>query len=534
MTKISDSRESRSDDATPQTNERKETPYARQRAELARRREQALAMGGEEKLARRRDEGVLNARERIDALVDPGSFLESGMHAASIRSEVRDATPADGKITGFACIDGREVALVSNDFTVMGASSSYVNGIKISHTKHVATRRGLPMIFLGESTGARMPDAMGTAVASGDRPTQYLRTRETPWVSAVLGHCYGSSAWYSALSDFVVMRRGAILAISSVRLTSMAIAEAVDPETLGGADLHLSTTGMVDAVVDSDAEALALVRRFLSYLPAHHREAPPIAAIPPQSGTNAEHILDLLPSQRQRVYDVRKILALILDADSLFELKRGFGRSIVTALARIGGRTLGVVANNPIVRGGAIDAEACAKVTSFIVLCDSFNIPMVFFVDQPGFMIGADGEKKGAIGRVMNWMNALSLASVPKLSVIMRKSYGQAVLNMGGGGNADEVLCWFSAEVNFMDPRSAVAIVHGLREEDDPERFAALLDEMTRGTSAYDMAAAYSAQDVICPTETRERLIRLLNIHALRLSNGVGEQRLRTWPTSYL
>ncbi len=500
--------------------------------ELLRRRTQMRGMGGAEKLAERKRQGALNARERIDLLLDPGSFLETGLHAASYRPELRDATPADGKVSGFGKIDGREVAVVSNDFTVMGASSSHVNGLKIGHLKQIASRRGLPMVFLGESTGARMPDAMGVAVASGDRPTQYLRTRETPWASALLGPCFGSSAWYAALSDFVVMRCDAVLAVSSPRLTAMAIGEAADPAALGGSDLHLNVTGMVDVVVDTDEEALALVRRFLGYLPSHHHQPAPSAAVPPGSGAGAERMHELLPGERSKVYDVRKLLQPVFDADSLFELKRGFGRSLVTALARIDGRSVGVVASNPLVRGGAIDADACAKAASFMVLCDSFNLPLLFFVDQPGFMIGADGEKRGVIGKVMNWMNALSLVTVPKISVIMRKSYGQAVLNMGGGGNSDHVVCWNTAEVNFMDPRSAVAIVRGLHPHD--EGYAEALREMTRGTSAYDMAAGYHAHEVILPGETRATLVRLLEIHALRLSNGVGEQRMRTWPTSYL
>lgn len=494
----------------------------------------ALAMGGAEKLQERAQQGVLNARERIDRLVDDQSFHEMGLFATSIRPEMRERSPGDGKLAGFGRIGGRDVAVVSNDFTVMGASSSTVNSAKIGHVKRIATQRGLPMVFLGESTGARMPDVMGAAgVGSGDRPTQYRRMRETPWVSAVLGHCYGSSSWYAALADFVVMRKGAITAVSSVKLTSRAINEAVDPEALGGWKLHTEVTGMVDLAVDTDEQALEAVQKFLSYLPSHHNEAPPVHPVPEGSGEQGQRILDILPQSRTQVYDVRKILALIYDKDSVFELKPRFGRSIVTALARLDGRSVGIVASNPIYKGGAIDPQSCEKVVSFLVLCDSFNIPLVFMADQPGFLIGVEGERQGAIGRVMNWMNAMSLVSVPKISVVMRKTYGQAVLNMGGGGNADEVINWFTAEVNFMDPRSAVSIVHGVEPQDDPERYAQLLDEMTKGTTAYDAAAVYAAHSVIHPAQTRAHLIRSLEVHQLRLSGGVGEHLMRTWPTSY-
>jgi len=508
--------------------------FEKEAREYEARRAKALAMGGERKLAERRAQGILNARERIAVLADDGSFLETGLFGTSSRPEARDKSPADGKIAGFAKIDGRDVAVVSNDFTVMGASSAEVNTAKVGHVKKIATARGLPMVFLGESTGARMPDVMGAAaIMGGDRPTQYRRTRETPWVSAVLGHCYGSSSWYAALADFVVMRKGAITAVSSVKLTSMAISEAVDPEDLGGWELHTGVTGMVDLAVDTDEEALAAVRRFLSYLPGHHMEPPPVHPVPPESGKDAHRILDILPESRTRVYDVRRILNLIFDAGSLFELKPRFGTSVVTALARLGGRSVGVIASNPMMKGGAIDAASCEKVVSFLVLCDSFNIPLVFMVDQPGFLIGIEGERAGAIGRVMNWMNAISLVTVPKISVIMRKSYGQAVLNMGGAGNSDEVIAWFSAELNFMDPRSAVTIVHGVTRKDDPERFDMLLAEMTKGTSPYDAAATYAVHDVINPVDTRDTLIRLLDLHRLRLRGGIGEHLMRTWPTSY-
>lgn len=509
-------------------------PFERHIEEFEQRRRKALSMGGAKKLAARKAEGVLNARERIDRLVDPGTFLELGLFGTAIRPEMRERAPADGKITGYGKLGGREVAIVSNDFTVMGASSSTVNTSKVGHIKKIATRRGLPMVFLGESTGARMPDVMGAAsIGAGDRPTQYLRMRETPWVSAVLGHCYGSSSWYAALADFVVMRKGAITAVSSVKMTSMAIAEAVDPEALGGWRLHTEVTGMVDLAVDTDEEALDAIRRFLSYLPSHYNQAPPVVPVAPESGKESGKILDILPESRTKVYDVRKILALIYDAGSVFELKPRYGKSVVTALARLDGKTVGIVASNPIAKGGAIDPEACNKVVSFLVLCDSFNIPLVFMSDQPGFLIGIEGERKGAIGRVMNWMNALSLVTVPKISVIMRKTYGQAVLNMGMGGNTDEVVCWFSGEINFMDPRSAVTVVYGVTEKSDPVRYPELLEEMTKGTSPYDAAAVNGVHTVINPVDTREHLIRLLEVHRAGMSNGVGQHLMRTWPTSY-
>jgi methylmalonyl-CoA decarboxylase subunit alpha len=506
-------------------------PFETMLAELARRRAEAEAMGGADRLAARAaTAGVMNARERLDALLDPDSFSETGLYAKGIRPEVRDRSAADGKVAGFGRIDGRPVAIVSNDFTVLGASSSAINGKKIQHVKRVAVRSGMPVVFLGESAGARMPDRMGASGRAmlGQDPTEYVRDRSTPWVSGVLGPCYGSSTWYACLSDFVVMRKGAKMSVASSRVTSVAINQSIDAEELGGWRLHAEKTGLIDAVAEDDTEALQAIRRFLSYLPSHRG-----VAVPDGPGADAEEILRVVPESRHQTYDMRRVIRLIADRDSVFEMKARFGRSIATALVRIGGRSVGVVASNPMFKGGAIDVDACRKATSFLVLCDSFNVPLVFLTDQPGFLIGLEGELRGAPGLIMNWMNALSLVTVPKFAVILRKSYGQAYLNMGGGRNADEVACWPTADLGFVDPAVGVHILHGLKREDDPERFDALAEELARDSSAWELAARYETQSVIDPRETRPWIEQMLEVHERRPSGGVGEHRLGAWPTSY-
>ncbi len=515
--------------------------FEKQIEEHEQKRAKALAMGGPEKLARRQAAGILNVRERIDYLLDTQSWEETGLFGTSNIPEMRNKTPTDGKVTGFGRIQGREVAVVANDFTVLGASSSATNGKKIAHIKNIATRYGLPLVFLGESTGARMPDVMG-AIGMGvgahrgggnPNPTQYLRTRQTPWATAVLGHAYGSSSWYACMSDFMVMRKGAIMAVSSPRLVGMATREQVDPEELGGWKLHAEVTGFADQVVETDQAALDAIKQFLSYLPSHQQEAPPRLPVPEGSDEASAGILQLLPQSRTQVYDVRKVIPAIVDRGSYFELKARFGKTAVTALARIAGRSVGVIANNPFFKGGALDTRACDKITSFLVLCDSFNIPLIFLVDQPGFLIGVEGERERIIGKIINWMNALSLCTVPKLMVILRKSYGQAYLNMGGNGNADEAAAWWTADVSFMDPAAAATIVSGVTQEQEPERFRVALEQMERETSAYDIAAVYGVQTVLDPRETRSYLSRMLDIHQLRLTDGVGEHRLSSWHTSY-
>src|SRR5690606_81550 len=234
---------------------------------------------------------------------------------------------------------------------------------------------------------ARMPDRMGAEGRAilGQDPAEYLRDRRTPWVSALLGSCYGSSTWYSCLSDFAVMRKGATMAVASSRVTELAIKQSVDPEELGGWKLHTGTTGLVDVAVDTDEEALEMVKRFLSYLPSHNGEAPPIATVPAGSDDAIKDILDVVPQSRTKTYDSREVIRRILDKDTMFELKPRFGKSLVTTLGRIDGKTVGVIANNPKFKGGSIDVDACAKATSFLVMCDSFNVPLIFLADQPGF-----------------------------------------------------------------------------------------------------------------------------------------------------
>jgi acetyl-CoA carboxylase carboxyltransferase component len=496
---------------------------------------EALAMGGPEKLAKRKAEGLLNARERIEYLIDDGSFIESGRYARAIRPEVKHKTPADGKVAGFARIAGREVGLVSNDFTVLGASSAVVNMKKIKHVKQVATKRGMPLIFLGESSGARMPDRMGAAGRAiiAQDPTEYQRLRESPWVSALLGQCYGSSTWYSAMSDFVVMRKGSIMAIASPNVTSIAINKPIEPEELGGWKLLTGVSGLADMAVDTDEQALDAIKRFLSYLPSHNMEPPPEVPVPPGSDEPCRGMLDIIPESRNKVYDVRKVIRAIADLDSTFELKERYGKSVATVLGRLDGKSVGFIANNPMFKGGALDADACQKVISFMVLCDSFNVPLVFLVDVPGFLIGVEGEIRGMPGKVINWMNALTQVTVPKLTVIMRKDYGQAFINMAGGKNADEVAIWPMADLGFMDPAVSVNVLFGVKYEDDPERFNQLKAEVERDTSAWGLAELYEAQTVLDPRDTRDYLIRTLQIHRLRMKKGVGEHLLRNWPTSY-
>lgn len=511
------------------------TEYSRLIADHETRKSRVFGMGGEAKLQKRKAAGQLNARERIDRLFDPESFTETGMFATSHLPEAREKSPADGKVCGFGRIDGRPAAIVSCDLTVMGASSSLNNVKKMGHVRRVATQNGMPIVFLNETSGARIPDTMGAqgTGALGQDPTQFLRDRQSPYVAACLGPSYGTGTWYTMLSDFVVMRKGACLAVSSPRVTSLAIREEVDPEELGGWKLHTEKTGLVDYAVDSDEEALDMIKRFLSYLPSHCGERPPATAAPSPDEIDAEAILDIVPSERQKVYDVRKLIKAIADPATMFELKPRFGRVATTAFARMNGQVVGFVASNPMFKAGAIDPDGCDKITSFLVLCDSFNIPVIILTDTPGFLIGIEGERRKAPGKIINFMTALQMCTVPKFSIVTRKSYGQAYLNMGGSRNSDEMGAWFTADVGFMDPNIGVNVVYGVTAESDPQKFEELKAEIGRETSAYDLAAIYSAQSVLDPRETRDWLLRMLDIHSRALDKGLSKRRLANWPTTF-
>lgn len=502
--------------------------------ELDRRRKNARAMGGPDKLQKRKEKGSLNAEERMACLVDSGSLIEVGLLASAVGGNLDPAkTPRDGKITGFAKIDGRDVAVCVNDFTVKGASTGATNSKKMGHIRKAAIERGIPFVHVGESTGARLPDAMGSKGMGnmlGNDTTQFRRIRENPWAAAALDTSFGSSAWLVCCSDFSVMKKGSVMSVSSPGLVSMAIGEKVDPEDLGGWRIHADMTGLIDRFVDTDEQAMGEIRRFLSYMPSNNLEMPPEYDVPAGSGSRQEDILKILPESRTQVYDMHKILEVIVDTDSLMEFKPRFGKPAIAALARIGGKSVGIIANNPMVGGGAMSVEAIRKLIDLTVLCDSFNIPIIRFMDTPGFVVGTGAEKKGAPGHIMNLMNATCLTTVPQITVLVRKAYGRAYVALGGGEHNDEMVAWPSAEISFMDPVFATKIVHGLTAGD--EGFEAALAEIQKDIEVWDMASIFSAHDVIKPQETRDYLIRMLEVHRRRRTNGVGQHLMKTWPTS--
>jgi acetyl-CoA carboxylase carboxyltransferase component len=519
-------------------------PFDREMKQLKQRQAKARQMGGRGKIKRQHDQGKLTARERIDRLLDPGSFLEVGMLNHSDVPGMEDKTPADSKVAGYGRINGRRVAVVSNDFTVLAATSSRIAGRKEGEIKVLAAHRGCPLVYLGEAGGARMPDIMGSAGLasfSGGGFDTYLkamsRVRQAPMVTAILGECYGMPTWMACLSDFVVQVKGSAMGVSGPRVVELALGETVSDEELGGWQVHAEITGNADRVAENEEECFQIIRQYLAYMPSHCDERPPVIAVSDGSGCEMNRILAYLPEKRNRGYDMHRILNCIVDKNSLFAIKPTFGKSVITALARVDGSVVGIVANQPLFNAGAMDTDGIDKVISFLCLCDSFNIPLLFFHDIPGFLVGKAAERKRVAAKVMNYMNALGLLSVPRISIIVRKTYGMAFWNMGGTGCAtDFLVAWPSAEMSFVDPVIAANVVYGGKpsaSDKKSDEWQNLVQQLVDDASPYGAAAKHFIHDVIDPKETRAFIIKALEMSYNARRQGIGEHRLANWPTKF-
>jgi acetyl-CoA carboxylase carboxyltransferase component len=519
-------------------------PFEKELEELARRRRHALEMGGADKLDKQHRRGRLSARERIAVLLDAGSFHEVGMLNHSDIPGLEEKTPADSTVAGLGKIDGRRVAVLADDFTVLAASTSRVAIRKESEIRSEAERRGFPLIFLAESGGARMPDIMGSRGLSSfgggtyDAHLRHMsRVRQAPMVTAILGECYGNPIWMASLSDFVVQVKGSAMGVSGPRILELALGETVTDEELGGWKIHAEITGMTDRVADNEEECFQIIREYLGYMPSHRDQLPRDARVPEGSGSDMHKILDLLPEKRSRAYDMHQILTCIVDNNTLFPIKPAFGKTVITALARIDGKVVGVVANQPMFKAGAMDTDGIDKVISFLCLCDAFNIPLIFFHDTPGFLVGKEAERKRVGARVINYMNALALASVPKISIIVRKTYGMAFWNMGGSGCASDFLvAWPTAEMSFVAPEIAANVVYSGKiseSERDPEEWAGLIQEMIDDASPYGAAGSHYIHDVIDPRKTRDYILHALGVFRDSRTRGMSEHKLASWPTKF-
>ncbi len=495
-------------------------PMADRIAELLERQAAVQAGGGAERQDTQHAQGKMTARERIDALLDPGTFLETGMFARhrSTYFGLADADlPADGVVTGEGAIHGRPVHVASQDFTVAGGSAGEVHSDKVAATLKESLLTGTPFIFINDSGGARVQEGVSSLAAYG-RVFYHnvLLSGVVPQISIIAGPCAGGAAYSPALTDFIVQTRKATMFITGPNVIQQVTGERVSAEELGGADAHMSRSGVVHFVVDDDAQAILLVQKLLSFLPQNNSEDPPVVdadtVIEPD-----ESLASVLPVDGKKGYDVREVITRVVDWGDFLEVQAGYAQNIVIGFGRITGRTVGIVANQSTVLSGVLDINASDKASAFIRFCNAFNIPLLTLVDVPGFFPGVDQEHNGIIRHGAKMLYAYAAASVPKITVVLRKAYGGAYVAMCSKDlGADRVFAWPTAEIAVMGAEGAAEIVFRreiAKAEDRSARRVELIEEY-RSTFAtpYVAASRGLVDDIIDPARTREKVSRALEM----------------------
>jgi acetyl-CoA carboxylase carboxyltransferase component len=488
--------------------------------ELRRRRDEYLAMGGEERVKRQHDQGKLTVRERLDVLYDEGTFIEYGLlghHQSQSPAMQGKFTPADGVVTGIGEVDGRKVAVIAYDFTVMAGSMGMVGEIKSSRIREVALRERIPLVWLVDSAGARIQEATGSMFArTGDLfREQVVMSGVIPQVAAMMGPGAAGTAYIPGLADFVPMVKGnANMALAGPHLVKAAVGEDVTAEDMGGSKIHCKISGVADREVADDRECLDAIRSYLSYFPSSNLDRPPLLEIEDPIDRRCEDLYDIVPANPRQAYDVNKVIASIVDEGTFFPMKPDWARNLVTGFARIGGRSVGMVANQPKFLGGALDVNSADKAARFVWLCDAFHIPLVFLMDCPGFLVGSAVEKQGIIRHGAKMLFAVSEATVPKITVVMRKGYGAGYYVMNGRAyEPDLIVGWPTAEISVMGPEGAVNIIfrkqiEAMPEEERDEARNNMVAVIREQISPYVAAGWSFVDDLIDPADTRSVIAR--------------------------
>ncbi|MDG1049020.1 MAG: acyl-CoA carboxylase subunit beta [Planctomycetota bacterium] len=512
-------------DSTPSPSDAAQDPVQR----LREAREQSLVGGGEKRIAAQHAKGKMTARERIDFLVDEGSFIELDRfvtHRCTDFDMGEQKILGDGVVTGHARIDGRPVYLFSQDFTVFGGSLSETHAEKICKVMDLALKVGVPVIGLNDSGGARIQE--GVQSLGGYAEIFWRNTQASgviPQLSGVLGPCAGGAVYSPALTDFIAMVEGnSYMHITGPDVVKTVTHEEVTSEDLGGASVHNAKSGVAHFATPDDKSCLLLLRKLLSYLPLNNAEDPPFVATEDPSDREDAGLDSIVPEDPQKPYDMRKVLEKVLDDSSWFEVQEGWAQNLLVGFGRLGGRVVGIVANQPSVLAGCLDSEASEKGARFIRFCDSFNIPLVTFEDVPGFLPGTDQEHGGIIRRGAKLLYAYCEATVPLLTVITRKAYGGAYDVMASKHIRSDVnIAWPGAMVAVMGAAGAAKIIHRreIQAADDPEALeaqrAAEYDETFN--NPYRAAARGFVDDVIEASKTRPYLIRSLELLRTKKEN---------------
>ncbi len=486
--------------------------------ELRAHKEHLRQGGGPNRLAKQKEQGKLTARERVDALLDDGSFEEFGLLAQHRQVHFGMAgkeVPAEGVVTGAGSIDGRLVHLASQDFTVLGGSAGEIHSHKVADVMEMALQTGTPFVFINDSGGARVQEGIDSLSGYGRVfYTNVALSGAVPQISLICGPCAGGAAYSPALTDFIIQTRKSQMFITGPQVIKQVTGEEINAEDLGGADAHMARSGVNHFVAENDEEALHLCRRLLSFLPANNLEDPPRVAFDNNVDPNPE-LAKIVPVEAKQGYDVRDVVCGVVDGGDFLEVQEGYAQNIVVGFARILGRSVGIIANQPSVLSGVIDVNAATKASRFIRFCNAFNISLITFVDVPGFLPGVNQEHGGIIRHGAKMLFAYSATTVPKIQVILRKSYGGAHLAMCSKDlGADRVFAWPTAEVAVMGAEGAVEIVFRkeMQEAEDKAARRTELIEQYRQTfsTPYVAAGRRLVDDIIEPAETRHHLARAL------------------------
>ena len=486
-------------------------------------RERALK-GGTRYLPKLREQHKLTARERLDLLLDAGSFIEDGLFANVLAEEL----PADGVVTGLGTIDGRQVAVMANDPTVKAGSWGARTVEKIVRIQETAQRIRVALFYLVDSAGARITDQIdmfpGRRHAGRIFFNEVQLSGQVPQICLLLGPSAAGGAYIPAFCDVVVMVEGnASMYLGSPRMVEVVVGEKVSLEELGGARMHCTESGCGDALVADDKEAIDFARAYFAYMPQRAGEKPATCkAMPPRAGSKP--IADLIPEEPNKGYDMRKVIDALIDEGSWLEIKKLFAKELLTGFARLDGQAVGILANQPMQKGGVLFNDSADKAARFIWLCDAFEIPLLFLADVPGFMIGTDVERRGIIRHGAKMISAVSEATVPKISVIVRKAYGAGLYAMAGPAfDSDCVIALPSAQIAVMGPEPAVNAVFfnklaELPEEERAARRKQLEDEYREDVDLYKLAANLIVDDVVEPDDLRSNLIARYRAYATRKS----------------
>jgi acetyl-CoA carboxylase carboxyltransferase component len=490
------------------------------------RREKAKLGGGQEKIAIQHERSKLTARERIDLLVDEGTFVEIGIHGGphfSQRAMDRKEAPADGVITGWGDVDGRPCCIAAYDFTVMAGSMGVTGELKVGRLREMALQKRMPFIWLLDSAGARIQEAAGSMFAGSGHlfREEVTMSGVVPLVAAMMGPCAAGTAYIPGLSDFVPMVVGqGSMALAGPHLTKAVTGEDISMEDLGGAKVHCRKSGVGDLEVKDDHECIEVVKRYLSYFPSNCEQRPPQREASDPEDRMSEKLLDVVPESSRQPYDMYEVIREIVDEGEILDIKPRFARTIITCLARFGGQPAGIVANQPKQLGGILENDSADKAARFINLCDAFNIPLVFLQDVPGFMVGSKVEQAGIIRHGAKMLYAVSRATVPKITVVVRKAYGAGYYVMCGKAyEPDLIVAWPTAEISVMGPEGAVNIIgrSAIEASDDPDATREkMLAEIKKSIDPYIAAKNDVIDDVIDPRETRPTVTRGLRMAAAK------------------